>query len=149
MEGFLGTRGDFIVDLVMTISGFLPFLLLFTFYLAARSKYDAHKYLQILLFIIVTLLVVALELDVRSGELPKISQQSPYAGTKELKIVFIIHLFFAVSAFVGWFWLITKSMMRYPRFFEFDHKKMGKFIFFNILMMAITGWILYWMTFAA
>jgi uncharacterized membrane protein YozB (DUF420 family) len=148
MQGFLGTRGDFIIDMVMTISGFLPFLLLFAFYLAARGKYNAHKYLQIILFITVTILVAALELDIHSGELPKISKLSPYSETKELMIIFVVHLFFAVSAFAGWFWLIVKSMIRYPKYFEFDHKRMGRFVFLNILMMAITGWILYWMTFA-
>jgi uncharacterized membrane protein YozB (DUF420 family) len=149
MEGFLGTRGDFIIDLVMTISGFLPFLLLFTFYLAAKGKYDTHKYIQIILFTVVLFLVIALEIDIRSGKLAGISKLSPYAGTKELMVVFVVHLFFALSAFVSWFWLILKSLFRYPKFFEFNHKKIGKYVFINILMMAITGWILYWMTFAS
>lgn len=149
MEGFLGTRGDFVVDLVMLISGFLPFLLLFAFYLAARGKYDLHKYFQIALFSIVTLLVVALELDVQFGGLSEISKQSPYAGTTELMVVFIVHLFFAVTSFFGWLWLIIVSTKRYPLFFEFNHKKWGKIIFWDILLMAVTGWILYLMTFAA
>jgi uncharacterized membrane protein YozB (DUF420 family) len=148
MEGFLGTRGDFIVDLVMTISGFLPFLLLFTFYLAVKGKYDLHKYLQITLFSVVALLVVALELDVRFGELAEISKQSPYSGTTELMVVFIIHLFFAVTSFFGWLWLIIKSTKRYPVFFDFNHKKWGKIIFWDIVLMVITGWVLYLMSFA-
>lgn len=148
MEGFLGTRGDFVVDLVMTISGFLPFLLMFSFYLAARGQHDLHKNFQIVLFSIVTLLVIALELDVQLGGLKDISKQSPYAGTTELMIVFIVHLFFAVTSFFGWLWLIIKSAKRYPIFFEYDHKKWGKIIFWDIVLMAITGWILYWMSFA-
>jgi hypothetical protein len=148
MQGFLGTRGDFIVDLVMTISGFLPFLLLFAFYLAAQGKHQMHKYMQIALFIIVALLVVALELDIRFGSLSSISKQSPYFGSIELLVVFIVHLFFSISSFFGWFWLITKSTQRYPKFFQFDHKRWGKIIFWDIVLMAISGWILYWMTFA-
>jgi len=149
MEGFLGTRADFIVDLVMTISGFLPFLLLSTFYIATKRKFDLHKNLQITLFIIVTLLVLSLEVDVRYGDLKEISKQSPYAGSTELMVVFLVHLFFAVSSFFAWCWLIVKSLKRYPTFFDFEHKRYGKIIFWDIVLMVISGWILYWMTFAA
>ena len=149
MDGFLGTRGDFIVDLVMTISGFLPFLLLFTFHMASKRKYDFHKKLQITLFVIVTLLVIALEYDVRFSNLKEISKQSPYAGSTLLVTVFLVHLFFAISSFFGWCWLIVKSLKRYPIFFDFEHKKWGKIIFWDIVLMVITGWILYWMTFAS
>ncbi len=148
MEGFLGTRGDFIVDLVMTVSGFLPFLLMFTFYLAAIGKYDMHKYMQIGLFTILTLLVIALELDVRFGKISLIGSLSPYYGTTELTVVFVIHLFFAISSLVAWFWLLLKTLKRYPKVFYFNHKKWGKIIFWDIVFMVITGWILYWMSFA-
>ncbi len=149
MEGFLGTRADFIVDLVMTISGFLPFLLVFTFYLAVKGRHKLHKFLQITLFSIVVVLVIALEWDVQFGGLSGISDKSPYAGTTELLIVFLVHLFFAMSSFFGWLWLIIKSAKRYPENFNFNHKKWGKILFFGIVMMAVTGWLLYWMTFAA
>ncbi len=149
MEGFLGTRADFIVDLVMTISGFLPFLLVFTFYMALKGKHKLHKFLQITLFSIVVVLVIALEWDVQLGGLSGISDKSPYAGTTELLVVFLVHLFFAVSSFFGWLWLIVKSSKRYPKDFDFNHKRWGKILFFGIVMMAVTGWLLYWMTFAA
>ncbi len=149
MEGFLGTRGNFIVDLVITISGFLPFLLLFTFYLAAKRREVLHKYLQITLFGVVSILVVALETSIQFGGLSEISQKSPYNGTTELLILFMIHLFFAISSFLLWLWLIIKSLKEYPDRFSFNHKKLGKILFWNILCMVITGWILYWMTFAA
>lgn len=149
LDGFLGTRGDFIVDLVIVVSGFLPFLMLFTFYLAARGKYDLHKNLQILLFTVLFLLVVALEYDLQFGELAAISAQSPYNGTLAILMVFAVHLFFAVTLFGGWLWLIIKSMKRYPKHFEFDHKRWGKLIFADAIFTAVTGWILYWMTFAA
>jgi len=149
MDGFLGTRADFIVDLVMTISGFLPFLLLSAFYLASKGKFDLHKNLQIILFIVVTSLVLSLEYDIRFGELKEISKQSPYAGSIELTVVFLVHLLFAISSFFAWCWLIVKSLKRYPTFFDFEHKRYGKIIFWDIVLMVITGWILYWMTFAA
>ena len=148
MNGFLGTRADFIVDLVITVSGFLPFLLLFAFYLAAKGEFVKHKYLQITLFSALTLLVIALEVDVRFGDLADISKQSPYAGTIELMVVFLVHLFFALSSFIMWLWLIIKSTKRYPKHFEFDHKKWGKLLFLDIILMAVTGWILYYLSFA-
>lgn len=149
MDGFLGTRGDFIVDLVITISGALPFLLLFTFWLAARGHHDLHRILQMILFATVLVLVIALELDVQMGGLADISAQSPYAGTSVYYLLFSVHLVFALTGFFGWLWLIIKSHKRYPKHFDFDHKKWGKLLFVDILLMAVTGWMLYWMTFAA
>jgi len=149
MEGFLGTRGNFVIDLVITISGFLPFLLLFTFYLAVIGKKLLHKYLQITLFSTVSILVVALETSIQFGGLSQISKQSPYSGTIELTVLFAVHLIFAISSFLGWLWLIVKSTKRYPNAFDFDHKKWGKILFWDIVLMVITGWMLYWMTFAA
>ncbi|MCH9813003.1 MAG: DUF420 domain-containing protein [Epsilonproteobacteria bacterium] len=149
LDGFLGTRGDFIVDLVITVSGFLPFLMLFTFYLAAKGMYTLHRNLQILLFIVVVGLVVALEYDIQFGGLAEISKMTPFKDSVALLFVFAIHLFFAITSFGGWLWLLIKSSKRYPKHFEFNHKKWGKLIFADVVLTAITGWILYWMTFAA
>jgi uncharacterized membrane protein YozB (DUF420 family) len=149
MSGFLGTRADIIVDVVMTISGFLPALMMFTFYLAAKGKYQLHKNMQLGLLLLVTILVVALEVDVRSGDLQAAGALSSYHDSMTLTVVFVIHLFFAITTFFGWLWLVIKSAKIYPKGFKtFKHKKWGKLLFIDIVLTVITGWMLYIMVFA-
>lgn len=148
-QGFLGTRADIIIDVVMTISGFLPALMMFTFYLAAKGKYQLHKNMQLALLLIVTVLVVALEVDVRSGDLQAAGEMSAYHDTFTLSVLFIIHLIFATTTFVGWIWLVIKSSKIYPTKFEkFNHKKWGKILFTDVVLTVVTGWIMYLMVFA-
>jgi hypothetical protein len=149
MSGFLGTRADIIVDVVMTISGFLPAILMFTFYLAAKGRYQLHKNMQLGLLLLVTVLVVALEVDIRSGDLQAAGALSPYHDSLLLTVVFVIHLLFAITTFFGWLWLVIKSAKIYPKGFKtFAHKKWGKLLFIDIVLTVITGWILYIMVFA-
>ena len=149
IAGFLGTRSDIIVDTVMTISGFLPALLVYTFYLAAKGKKRAHRNWQLALLLVVTVLVVALEVDVRTGNLQRLSAMSPYHDSALLQAVFIVHLIFAMTTFVGWLWLVIKSARIYPKPFQaFDHKKWGKILFVDIVLTVITGWVMYIMVFA-
>ncbi len=148
-EGFLGTRADIIVDTVMTISGFLPALMMYTFYLAAKGKHQLHKNMQLALLLIVTILVVALEVDVRSGDLQAAGALSAYHDSTLLRVVFVVHLIFALSTFVGWIWLVIKSAKIYPRGFgKFNHKKWGKILFADVVLTVITGWVMYLMVFA-
>ena len=148
IEGFLGTRADFIVDTVMITSALLPFLLLIAIFFARNEKYDLHKWSQITLFTIVNLLVITLEIDIRFGSINKVIEQSKYFGSETLTIVFFIHLLFAISSTLLWLWLIIVSVRRYPVHFRFPHKRYGIITYIDILLTVITGWMLYAMVFA-
>jgi hypothetical protein len=148
IEGLLGTRADIIIDIVMITSALLPFLLIYAIYLAKKEQYDLHKWIQIILFTIVNLLVIALEVDIRYGGIDKIIEQSKYFNSSTLGIVFIIHLVFAISSTLLWFWLIIISAKRYPIHFRFPHKKYGMIVYIDIVLTVITGWILYALVFA-
>jgi len=148
-QGFLGTRADLIIDVVMTISGFLPAIMMFTFYLAAKGKTRLHKNMQFALLLLVTILVVALEVDVRSGDLQAAGALSAYHDSTILSVVFVVHLFFAITTFFGWIWLVVKSARLYPKGFKtFNHKKWGKILFVDIVLTVVTGWMMYIMVFA-
>lgn len=149
IEGFLGTRADLIVDIVMVASAALPFLMYGAIRFAKKGEYDRHKWAQIILFTVVILLVIGLEVDIRFGGLDQVIEQSHYYGTAVLTTIFIIHLIFAISSALLWLWLIIVSARRYPVHFRFPHKKYGILVFIDIVLTTITGWILYAMVFAA
>jgi hypothetical protein len=148
IEGFLGTRADFIVDTVMVVSAALPFLLYLAIRLAKKEQYEKHKWAQIALFTFVNILVVILELDIRFGGLDAVIAQSHYYNTSTLATIFLIHIFFAISSTLFWFWLIFVSVKRYPVHFRFPHKKYAIIVFIDIVLTTITGWILYALVFA-
>ncbi len=138
MSGFLGTKANFIVDLIITISLFLPFLLLLSFYFASIGKYVLHKNLQIILIIIASLLVISLEIEIRA--------HGANTNTPQLKAVLVVHLIFAISSFLGWLYLIVKSLTsKQP--FNFNHKKIGKAVFIGLCLSIISGWFLYFLAF--
>lgn len=149
IEGFLGTRADLIVDIVMVASAALPFLMYGAIRFAKKGEYDRHKWAQIILFTVVILLVIGLEVDIRFGGLDQVIEQSHYYGTAVLTTIFIIHLIFAISSALLWLWLIIVSARRYPVHFRFPHKKYGILVFIDIVLTTITGWILYAMVFSA
>ncbi len=148
ISGFLGTRADGLVDAVVVASGLVPFAMLWSFYLASRGRYEIHRKIQAGLLIVMYLLVIALEADVRFGDLAKESALSSFQGSLAMGVLFVIHLAFAVSTLVAWTWLAVASTRRYPRPFAFDHRKWGKMVFFGICTTALTGWVLYLMAFA-
>jgi len=148
MLGFLGTRADLIIDVLMTLSGFLPALVLYTFWFASKGKRELHKKLQIGLLFLVTILVIALELDVRFGNISEATKQSFYYGSDTLKYVFIVHIIFSITTFIGWIWLVVKSNRIYPKAFgKFNHRKWGKILFIDIVLTVVTGWMMYIMVF--
>jgi uncharacterized membrane protein YozB (DUF420 family) len=147
IDGFLGTRADGIVDIVMVASAILPFFMLWTFHLVKIGEHALHKNMQIGAMFALLFLVIALEIDVRYGNLVEARALSGYYESNALTYVFIVHLLFAISSFVGWIWLAEKSHKRFPIFFDFNHKKFGKMVFTGICVTVITGWLLYLMAF--
>ncbi|OQX74367.1 MAG: hypothetical protein B6D59_02590 [Campylobacteraceae bacterium 4484_4] len=148
IEGFLGTRADGIVDTVVAVSGILPFVLLYSFFLASRGRYRLHKKIQSIMLLATFALVIALEADIRFGTISKAAAQSSFSGSLALGVFFVIHLAFAISSFAGWVWLVAKSYRTYPKPFHFAHKRWGLIVFVGLCMTSITGWILYLMAFA-
>ena len=149
MGGFLGTRADLIVDSIMVITGFLPFFLLYSFYFASKGRYTLHKNLQLLLLLVGTISVIALELDIRLGDIKSASMQSSFYGTTSLKAIFAIHLLFAISSFFLWSWMVFKfSFLGTKEIKHSKHKLFGKALFIDIVFTLISGWALYIMSFA-
>ncbi len=148
IEGFLGTRADFMVDTVMVVSAALPLLLYIAIRFAKKEQYDRHKWAHIILFTVTNLLVIGLEIDIRFGGLDSVIEQSRYYGTSTLTTIFVIHLIFAISSTLLWLWLIVVSVRRYPIHFRFPHRKYGILVYIDIVLTTITGWILYALVFA-
>jgi len=149
MSGFLGTRADLIIDSIMVITGFLPLFLLYSFYLASKGRYALHKNLQLFLLLLSSIAVIALELDIRLGDIEHIRVQSSYYNSTILKVVFAFHLFVAISSFFLWSWMVFKfSLLSVAKIKQTNHKLWGKILFIDLVLTLISGWAIYFMIFA-
>ena len=149
MNGFLGTRADLIIDLIMVITGFLPLLLLYSFYLASKGRYTLHKNLQLFLLLLSSIAVIALELDIRLGGVENIATQSSYYNSPTLKTVFVFHLIVAISSFFLWSWMAFKfSLLSVAKIKRTNHKLWGKILFTLLILTLVSGWAIYVMFFA-
>jgi len=149
MQGFLGTRSDFIVDAVMVYFAVLPFLMLYSFHLVSKQKVLLHRNLQIFLLLLTTISVISLELDIRLGELNAKAYLSSYYDSLTLKYTFFVHLFFAISSFLLWAWMVFKySNFSLNKIKSTKHILFGKIVFWGMVLTVITGWLIYMMVFA-
>ncbi len=148
-EGFLGTRSDIVIDSIMVASGLIPLGMIVAIALVSKGKIALHKNLQIFLLLLMTIAVMALEIDIQMGDIARRAHQSSYWGSSILAWLFGVHLFLAFSTFFVWVWLTLKSSLLYPKpFGNFRHAMWGRILFIDLVMTLATGWGLYILLFA-
>ncbi|MDH4129026.1 MAG: DUF420 domain-containing protein [Spirochaetota bacterium] len=143
-KGFLGTRADLLMDIVVIGITLTPFIMLYSFRLVHRNKEKKHKNIMLILVLILMIVVILFETDIRiSGGTKAFVEGSSYANTMFFKIFFIIHIIIAILSFLSWLTLAILSWKRYPNplpgSFSSAHKKYGHMIFGGVILTAITG----------
>lgn len=153
-RGFLGTRADILMDLVLLAVVATPFLFAFSFRLVRSRRHLAHKRVQVTLLIGLLTAVLLFELDVRlSGGSGSLMRASSYAGTLGLRLLTIAHVAGAICTFLVWFGLTMASARKVPGQlpgrFSARHRAVGRWIFagsiytaISALAMYVTGFIL-------
>src|SRR4029079_9719706 len=81
LDGFLGTRATFMLDVVvLAMLGVLPVLAWSIYFLARRRRYTLHKRVQLTLGIVLLVTVALFELDMRMNGWRERASVSPYMG---------------------------------------------------------------------
>jgi uncharacterized membrane protein YozB (DUF420 family) len=148
-QGFLGTRADWLMDLVIVSLVVIVPALLYSWAKAREGEYGRHKRWQLWLTGILTVAILAFEADLRMiGGMEGLTQGSRYFGTPLLDVSTYVHLFFAVSTAVIWIALIVASLRRFdspplPGAFSRTHKRWGKIGMIWMIMTGLTGLELY------
>lgn len=158
IDGFLGSRASFGMDLVMVVLiALLPVLTWSIYLVHYRQAYKAHKRLQILIAAALFLAIVIFELDVRLFSDWKIraaaAGQNPWWPAGVLTAL-AIHLVFAISTLVLWVWVIWEAFLRFPvpptpGTHGPRHRVMARLAALDLMVTAITGTIFYWLAFVA
>lgn len=154
-EGILGSRADLVMDVVMLSLLIILPLMLYSYRLVRRGEYARHRLWQIRLGVVLALAIVLFEVDMQlAGGISEMAKGGSYYNTSLLDTILYIHLFFSVTTPVLWSWLLLTSLKRFanpPRVNDFSqrHRFWGRLAMLDMIMTAITGYVLYWFAFVA
>lgn len=162
IDGFLGTRGSFMLDLVFTAMFVVVPVLLYSIYLVrSKQKYELHKKIQLTLGVLLLVTVTLFETDMRINGWEARAEASPYLeiaadGSKTglVQTVLWIHLFFAVTTFALWAVVIIRAWRNFPSpvtpgAHSRWHRRWAKIAAVDMICTSLTGWTFYWLAFVA
>lgn len=152
--GFLGTRGNLLMDMVVVAIILTPFLFLWAIRLARGGRYAQHRNLQTGLLGVLLVAVTLFEVDIRlSGGTQGFLAGSPYLGTALLTWLLRTHVVIAVATFALWLAIVVQAwrarMDLHPQAFSAAHRRRGYWVFAGVNFTAVSGVWLYWLGFVA
>lgn len=155
LAGFIpGSRGTFMMDVVVTAMVALVPLLTWSVYLAHGPRnFSTHKRLQQSMGLVLLLTVIAFEVEVRLSGWRQHAVTSPYYETSLFPLLYV-HLFFAVGTFSLWILTLGLAMRKIPdppapSAHSQWHRRLGKLTVMGTYCTSVTGWTFYYMAFLA
>jgi putative membrane protein len=158
INGFLGTRASLMLDVVFLAMFAIVPLLALSVRLVKRRDYVLHKRLQLAMAAILLVSVGLFELDMRLfTDWRARAAASPYYAVDGWSWVWAsltVHLGFAVPTLVLWIAVVALAMRRFsvpprPGSHSETHRVLGWLAVGGMTMTAATGWVFYWLAFAA
>lgn len=148
IQGFLGTKALFFMDLVTIYFALLPFLLAFSIKQAIKKEYKKHFFSQTIILIFTLVIVLIFEVGVRlTGGFLEYAKSSSISYDF-LVLFLIVHIIIAILAVAGWLYLYISSYKQYKlsgfkSFKDSNHKKIAKAIFASLTLTSIMGVCIY------
>ena len=159
MNGFLGTRGSFMLDVVfLAMMLVLPIMGISRFLVRNRGKHALHRRIQLILAVVLLAAVIAFEVDVRVFGWRDRAAPSPFwqdgAWNDWIDYSLIVHLCFAIPTPFIWGGVIWGALRGFPKptrpgAHSKTHRRWGTIAMVMMAMTSITGWIFYWLAFVA
>lgn len=153
-DGFLGTRASFLLDVVVVaMVGVLALLALSVYLVRYRGQYTLHKRIQLTLAAALIVVVGLFEAEMRLYGWRGRAESSPYYATWVFPSL-TVHLCFSVSTCVLWAGVVVAALRKFdrparPGPHSATHRLWGWLAAIDMLCTAISGWIFYWLAFAA
>ena len=160
IDGFLGTRGSLMMDIVfIALFAVLPLLLLSIYAVRYRRNYSLHKRLQVVLGALLLVTVILFEVDIQYvSKWEQRAEASPYFDSRQMWSDWVgqsllVHLCFAVPTAALWVFVIVQALRKFPRptrpsGYSRRHKWWSRLTTVFTIMTALTGWLFYWLAFA-
>ena len=155
IDGFLGTRASLMLDVVFTaMFVVIPVLAWSIRQVRTHHRYLLHKRVQLALGLVLLVAVTLFEVDMQFvTDWRKRAEPSPYYSTWVFPVLYI-HLFFAVPTAILWVFVIVQALRRFPNPpvpgpHSAQHIFWAWLASFEMLMTSLTGWLFYYLAFAA
>lgn len=154
IDGFLGTRATFMLDVLVIAMGVVVVVLAWSVYqVKYRRRFELHKWVQVGLGLVLLAAVVVFEVDVRmyGWEERAAGELGGHAPT-HVWVALAIHLVFAVSSSILWPVVIIRALRNFPnppapgphsRF----HIPWARVAAIDMCITAVTGWTFYYLAF--
>ena len=158
IDGFLGTRASLAIDAVsLAMVVVLPALAANIYLARYRKAYVLHKRWQLVLTAVLLVAVSIFEIDMRVNGWRERAAPSPYYhgdGSGLAEQALGVHLFFAVSTAVLWVVVVAQALVKFPRpaapgLHSRSQRRWGWIAAVDLACTAVTGWVFYWLAFAA
>ena len=153
-QGFLGTRGDILMDLVvLSFLVILPVLMI-SWRAARRRNYAQHRAIQISLVLVLAVAVGLFEVDLKlSGGIFELTRESSYAGTTLLNGLIYGHTLVAIGSTLVWVPLVIVSLRKFANppvsnAFGPTHRKWGRLGMLLMMASGLSAVPLYYLGFA-
>lgn len=155
-EGFLPTRGSWMLDFVSVAMLFVVAALVFSIYqVRFNCRRSLHRSIQIITVIVLVVALVLFEVDMRFfTDWRENARPSPFYESGVVDAALVVHLVFAIPTPIVWAVVIAMAAKRFKANFEqgaFNrvHRISGRIAAAMMLATAITGWVFYYLSFVA
>jgi uncharacterized membrane protein YozB (DUF420 family) len=159
INGFLGTRASLMLDIVfLAMFAIVPLLGLSLHFVKRRRDFALHKRMQLGMAAVLLVAVGLFELDMRLfTDWRARAAGSPYYAAEGWSVVWAaltVHLGFAVPTLVLWIAVVALAWRRFPSpprpaSHSEAHRVLGWLAAAGMTFTAMTGWLFYWLAFAA
>ena len=158
IDGFLGTRGSFMLDVVFVAMLVMVPLMLVSIYLVRyRSRYLLHKWIQVSLAAILLVTVAIFEIEQRLVPWTARAMPSPYFDPHHkwscaVGYSLLVHLLFAVPTAVLWIYVVVQALRKFdrlprPNAYSAVHRFWARLAAIGMTMTAMTGWVFYYLAY--
>jgi hypothetical protein len=123
-----------------------------------RRQYAWHRRIQLTLASVLLLAVGAFEVEMRTmTDWTELAAASPYFtddSWNAVNVSLAVHLVFAVPTLLVWGFVVVQALRHFgwstqPAAYGRRHALWGRLASFGIVMTAVTGWLFYYLAFAA
>jgi hypothetical protein len=148
--GFLGTRADILMDIVLLSFIVILPALCWSWWQVRSRQYTTHKRTQLTLAAILFVAVALFEADLKlSGGIFELTAESRYAGTTLLNSWIYGHTVVAILTSLIWVVLIILSLKRFPvpaapGAFSKTHRFWGRAGMITMILTGLSAFPLYY-----
>ena len=148
-DSFLGARADALMDIVVLSLAIIVPIVIWSYLTVKNKHYKKHKKIQLVLFIVLAIVVVIFEMDMKAhGGIFEMVKGSRFEGTGFMNFSIYFHTFLSITTSMIWFVLIVLSLVKFPKDpkpnkFSKSHKIWGRIGMIDMILTGLTGVQLY------